>query len=158
MRRHPHVFGTTAVSGSDEVLRNWEQIKREEKSETQADWRPSVLDGVPHELPALMQAMEISKRVVKVGFEWGALADVLAKLDEEIGEMKAELHRDTPDAAAIFAELGDVLFTLVQVARWQKIDPEDALRQMLRRFSRRFRYIEDAARAQSRAPDRPDTG
>lgn len=150
VRRHPHVFGEVAVADSDEVLRNWEQIKRAEKTAEDAHWRESILDGVPKGLPALMQAMEISKRVVKVGFEWGDFADVLAKMDEEIAELKAELAAPTPNKDAVFAELGDLLFTLVQVARWQRMDPEDALRTMLARFSRRFRFIEQQAKAQQR--------
>ncbi len=147
VRRHPHVFGTVEVSGSEEVLRNWEKIKRAEKDET---WRQSALDGVPRGLPALMQAMEISKRAVKVGFEWDTFADVLAKFDEEAAELKAELSSETPDREAIFAELGDLLFTIVQIARWQQVDPEEALRTMLARFSQRFRYMEQRAQAQGR--------
>ncbi len=83
VRRHPHVFGTTQVADSDEVLRNWETIKKAEKSPDDVDYRKSLLDGVPSALPALMQAMEISKRVVKVGFEWNRFEDVLQKWDEE---------------------------------------------------------------------------
>jgi tetrapyrrole methylase family protein/MazG family protein len=150
VRRHPHVFGTVEVSGSDEVLRNWEQIKRAEKTDRDASWRESVLDGVPKGLPALMQAMEISRRAVKVGFEWDRFVDVLAKLDEEIAELKAELAHEDPDRDAVFAEIGDLLFTVVQIARWQRADPEDALRTMLARFSARFRYIEQRAREQGR--------
>lgn len=148
VRRHPHVFGEISVANSDEVLRNWERIKQAEKAE---GWRESILDGVPRGLPALMQAMEISKRVVKVGFEWDTFADVLAKLDEELAELKAELEVPTPNREAIFAELGDLLFTLVQIARWQQLDPEEALRAMLARFTARFRYIERRAADQGRA-------
>ena len=151
VRRHPHVFGETAVSGSDEVLKNWEQIKRAEKGDKAAEWRPSALDGVPKGLPALMQALEISKRAVKVGFEWPDFPSVMAKLDEETAELKAELAAEAPDKARVFAELGDLLFTLVQVARWQKLDPEDALRQMVARFSARFRFMETRSREQNRA-------
>ncbi len=152
VRRHPHVFGTVEVAGSAEVLANWEQIKRAEKADD-ADWRPSALDGVPKGLPALMQAMEISKRAVKVGFEWPDFDSVMAKFDEETAELKAELAAETPDKARIFAELGDLLFTLVQVARWQKLDPEDSLRQMLARFSARFRFMESAAREKNLSLD-----
>src|SRR5437868_5052826 len=119
VRRHPHVFGEVDVADSAEVLRNWEKIKRAEKTTQDPEWRKSVLDGVPKGLPALMQAMEISKRAVKVGFEWNQFADVLAKMDEEMAELKAELAEPKPDREAIFAELGDLLFTLVQIARWQ---------------------------------------
>jgi tetrapyrrole methylase family protein/MazG family protein len=147
VRRHPHVFGEISVSGSDEVLTNWEKIKRSEKHE---GWRKSILDGVPKDLPALMKAMEISKRVVKVGFEWDRFEDVLAKLEEELAELKAELARDEPDQTAITSEIGDLLFTVVQIARWRKVDPEEALRTMLTRFSDRFRYIEEKAAEQGR--------
>lgn len=150
VRRHPHVFGEVAVADSDEVLRNWERIKREEKASLSAEAPPSLLDNVPRGLPALMQAMEISKRVVKVGFEWDSFADVLAKVDEELAELKAELASATPHRDKIAAELGDLLFTMVQIARWQKIDPEEALRAMLARFGSRFRYIERRAREQGR--------
>jgi len=141
VRRHPHVFGDVAVEDADEVLRNWESIKRQEKPE-----RTSVLDGVPKELPALMKALEVSKRVVKVGFEWGAFEDVLAKLDEETAELKAELADRNPQR--LQEELGDLLFTMVNVARWLKVDPEEALRRMVERFSRRFREVERLAEAE----------
>lgn len=151
IRRHPHVFGSVEVSGSEEVLRNWEQIKRSEKGGTSAETSRSVLDGVPRGLPALMQAMEISKRAVKFGFEWPDFAGVLAKVEEEITELKAALAAPDPDRAEIFSELGDLLFTIVQIARWQKIDPEEALRAMLARFSARFRYMERRALNQDRS-------
>jgi uncharacterized protein YabN with tetrapyrrole methylase and pyrophosphatase domain len=97
-----------------------------------------------------MQAMEISKRVVKVGFEWENFADVLGKLDEDLAELRTELAAPSPDRDRITGELGDLLFTVVQVARWQKIDAEEALRSMLARFSARFRYVEQRAAAQGR--------
>jgi tetrapyrrole methylase family protein / MazG family protein len=135
VRRHPHVFGDVTVRDSDEVRRNWEAIKQREKPE-----RTSVLDGVPKELPALMKALEVSKRVVRVGFEWPTLEAVLEKLDEEVAELKAEVPGR--DVDRLRAETGDLLFTVVNVARWLKIDPEEALRQMLDRFGRRFREVE----------------
>lgn len=138
IRRHPHVFGDVAVQGTEDVLRNWEAIKREEKPE-----RTSVLDGVPRELPALMKALEVSKRVVRVGFEWPTLEAVLDKLDEEVAELKAELP--ARDRDRLVSELGDLLFTVVNVARWLKIDPEEALRGMIDRFGNRFREVEQLA-------------
>lgn len=146
VRRHPHVFGEVGVSGADEVLRNWETIKRAEKG---AGWRESVLDGVPAGMPALMRALEISKRVVKVGFEWERFEDVLAKMEEETYELRQAVAQG--DRAAVAAEVGDLLFTLVNVARWQRVDPEEALRDMVRRFSARFRHLEERAREQGRA-------
>ena len=150
VRRHPHVFGDVDVEDSAEVLRNWDRIKKDEKKHSEARRRDSVLDGVPKGLPALMQAMEISKRAVKVGFEWGSMTDVLAKLDEEIAELRAELDADTLNADLVLAEIGDLLFTIVQIARWNKLDPEEALRSMIARFERRFRYMEKRADAAGR--------
>jgi tetrapyrrole methylase family protein/MazG family protein len=143
VRRHPHVFGEVAVESADEVLRNWEAIKRQERPE-----RNSALDGVPKELPALMKALEVSKRVVKVGFEWPSLEAVLEKLDEEIRELKAELPERDPER--LRAEIGDLLFTVVNVARWLKTDPEEALRQMVERFGGRFREVERLAEESGR--------
>lgn len=145
VRRHPHVFGDVNVEDSAEVLRNWEKIKKDEKKHNEARRRDSVLDGVPKGLPALMQAMEISKRAVKVGFEWGSMTDVLAKLDEEIAELRAELNTNTCKSDRVLAELGDLLFTVVQIARWRSLDPEEALRSMIARFEKRFRYMENRA-------------
>ncbi|MEP6756423.1 MAG: nucleoside triphosphate pyrophosphohydrolase [Chthonomonadales bacterium] len=146
IRRHPHVFGDLSVEDSAEVLRNWEQIKKSEKAE---GWRESALDGVPVGLPALMRALEISKRAVKVGFEWEKFEDVLAKLDEEVAELRGAIA--TADAREVKSEVGDLLFTIVNVARWQKIDPEVALREMVDRFGRRFRFIEKRAKETGRA-------
>jgi tetrapyrrole methylase family protein/MazG family protein len=146
IRRHPHVFGDLSVEDSDEVLRNWEQIKKSEKGE---GWRKSALDGVPVGLPALMRAMEISKRAVKVGFEWEKMEDVLAKMEEEVHELREALS--VGNKPEIESEIGDLLFTVVNVARWQKVDPEEALRRMVNRFSDRFRYIEEAAAAEGRS-------
>ena len=140
IRRHPHVFGNLSVEDADEVLRNWDEIKRKEKPE-----RTSVLDGVPGELPALMKALEVSKRVVKVGFEWPSLDAVFEKLDEEVGELKAELGDRDPER--LRDEIGDLLFTMVNVARWLKVDPEEALRGMIERFGGRFREVERLATA-----------
>jgi len=145
IRRHPHVFGDVAVADSAEVLRNWERIKRAEKGEAAPE---SLLDGVPSSLPALMRAMEISKRAVRAGFEWEKFEDVLAKMEEEIDELRQAIAAGRSEE--VFAEIGDLLFTLVNVARWQKVNPEEALRDMLIRFTTRFRHIEQAARAQGR--------
>lgn len=146
IRRHPHVFGETQVAGSDEVLHNWEEIKRTEKG---YEKRTSVLDGVPSAMPALARAMEISKKAAKAGFEWPNIEAVVDKMEEEVGELKQELAAG--DRTRIFEEIGDLLFTVVNVARWSKVDPEDALRVMIARFSARFRRIEDAARESGRS-------
>ena len=146
IRRHPHVFGDLTVSGSEQVLANWEQIKRGEKG---YEDRTSILDGIPPALPALMRALEVSKRVVKVGFEWPTVQEVLDKVEEEIAEMRAEIASGQTERAA--DELGDLLFTLVNVARQLKVDPEDALRRMTQRFAARFRRIEQHAADTNRA-------
>jgi MazG family protein len=138
IRRHPHVFGDVSVADSAEVLHNWEQIKRQERPE-----RTSVVDGVPRDLPALMKAMEVSKRVVRVGFEWPTLDEVFAKLEEEIAELRAAIPEGDHDAIA--GEIGDLLFTTVNIARFLKVDPEDALRTMVARFTDRFRHVEQLA-------------
>jgi len=148
IRRHPHVFGEVSVDGAEEVLTNWEQIKRAEKG---YEDRKSVLDGIPKDLPALMRALEVSKRVVKVGFEWPTVSEVLDKVEEEIAELRVEIAAG--DRRRAEAEMGDLLFTLVNVSRQLKIDPEEALRAMTHRFGNRFRRIEEHAAATGRTVD-----
>lgn len=145
IRRHPHVFGTLDVRDSAEVLRNWEAIKSAEPGNAH---RTSTLDGVPQTMPALMRAMDISKKAVKVGFEWPNAEAVLDKVQEEIEELRAELKGLDKQRAA--DELGDLLFALVNIARWLKIDPEEALRTMVDRFIARFQAMESMAAADSR--------
>lgn len=145
VRRHPHVFGDVSVEGAADVVRNWEAIKAEER--TGAKPR-SVLDKIPREYPALMKAMEVSKRAVKVGFEWERIEDVWGKVEEELAELRQASESGDPDA--IRDELGDFLFTVVNVARWLKTDPEEALRRMLDKFSDRFRYMEARLAEQGR--------
>lgn len=145
IRRHPHVFGEVEVAGSDEVLHNWEEIKRTEKGNEN---RTSMLDGVPKAMPALARAMEISKKAAKAGFEWPDLDAVVAKTEEELGELKAELA--SGDRGRAFDEIGDLLFTVVNIARWTGVDAEDALRVMIARFSERFRRMEQASRDANR--------
>ena len=112
IRRHPHVFGTVQVTGTDDVLANWEAIKRAEPG---YEDRHSILDGIPSQLPALLRAREVSKRVVKVGFEWPDIAGVLDKVDEELDELKAEIGNGTNVKRERAAdELGDLLFTVSQ--------------------------------------------
>jgi tetrapyrrole methylase family protein / MazG family protein len=138
IRRHPHVFGTTKVTSSKEVLRNWEQIKRGEKGK---EYRKYLVDGVPTTLPALFRAEKIQRRVARVGFDWQNIGDVLAKVEEEFGEFREAIDSKDQDHAE--EELGDILFALVNVARHRKICAEDALRRTTEKFARRFRYIED---------------
>jgi tetrapyrrole methylase family protein / MazG family protein len=143
IRRHPHIFGSVVAEDADTVLTNWNAIKAREKGES--DVPASALDSINRGLPALLLALETSKRAVKVGFEWGDTDAVLAKVDEELAELRAELSAESPDTKRVESELGDLLFTLVNVARWTGIDPEDALRAQVARFGSRFRFMERAA-------------
>lgn len=140
IRRHPHVFGDTSAANADEVLKNWEKIKRQEPG---YEKRKSILDGVPKGLPALLRAQEISKRAARAGFEWESIEGVFDKLEEEVKELRAARVEDNRDAIA--SEIGDILFTVVNLARFEKVDAEDALSRMATRFMRRFTRIEDAA-------------
>jgi tetrapyrrole methylase family protein/MazG family protein len=145
IRRHPHVFGDVDAEDTEAVLKNWEAIKRAEKGN--AD-RTSILDGVPVTMPALMRAMDISRKAAKAGFEWPNAPAVLDKVQEEIAELRAEIEaNDKPRAAE---EIGDLLFSLVNIARWLKIDPEESLRRMVDRFTARFRAMEQAAASDGR--------
>ncbi len=136
IRRHPHVFGETLVADSDEVLKNWDKIKQTEKSR-------SILAGVPQALPALARAHEVSKRAARAGFEWPDFDGVLDKVLEEVAELKEAIEQGEKDD--IRDEIGDLLFTIVNIARWQKVDAEDALRVMLNRFQSRFQNMEECA-------------
>ena len=134
VRRHPHVFGQVQVSGSDEVVENWEAIKRQEKRD-----RP-LLGGVPRSLPALLRAQSISERVSRVGFDWPDGSSSRAKITEELAELDEAAAGE--DNAAVEAELGDVLFALVNWARHHGVDPERALQRTNDRFSSRFAHVE----------------
>jgi tetrapyrrole methylase family protein / MazG family protein len=136
VRRHPHVFGEVDVADADEVLRNWDAIKQEEKGEE----KRSILAGVPKGMASLLRAYEISKRAARVGFEWPNIESVFDKLAEEERELREALAKG--DEAAIESEVGDLLFTAVNIARWAKVEPEEALRKMLNRFSERFMHME----------------
>jgi tetrapyrrole methylase family protein/MazG family protein len=140
VRRHPHVFGSTVVSGSDEVVRNWEALKAKEYG------RESALDGVQRSLPALQWAWSLQRRAANVGFDWPDVEGALDKIREELEELR---QASTPEERE--AEFGDLLFTMVNVARKLGINPEDALRGTTGRFEARFRMIEKAARADGRA-------
>lgn len=135
IRRHPHVFGDTHVDSSDDVLRNWEAIKKEEKQE-----RKHVLDGVSQGLPALLRAYKLQGKAAKVGFDWDNAADVWAKVEEELGELKEAIASGDKEAAE--SELGDVLFAIVNYARHNKIEPEAALNGTNNRFANRFAFVE----------------
>ena len=138
VRRHPHVFGDVTVDSSDEVVVNWEEIKRREKREKKSGG--SVLDGLPQSLPALIKARRIQEKVSRVGFDWERTEEVMLKVDEELQELKEASQ--TQDKAAIEEELGDLLFAIANLARFVSLCPEDALRKTIDKFQRRFQYIE----------------
>lgn len=138
IRRHPHVFSDVKVKNSDEVTVNWEKLKREEKPE-----RKSALSGIAETLPALMTAQELSKKAVKTGFEWTNEESLWACLDSEIAEFKHEIAVN--DKKQMEDEFGDILFSLVNVARWHKIDPEIALINANKKFKKRFQLMESIA-------------
>lgn len=138
IRRHPHVFGDLVVHDVDQVLHNWEHLKAGERQE--AGEGRGALDGVPRSLPALAQALEIQSRAGRLGFDWRSVDGVRAKMDEEWAELEA-----APDDGQRAAELGDLLFAVVNYARWLGVDPEASLRDTNRRFRRRFSHMEAAA-------------
>ena len=145
IRRHPHVFGEVQVNGVEDVLRNWEALKAQEKAARGEAPFESVLDGIPKALPALMQAESLQKKAAKVGFDWPDVEGVWAKVMEELDEVR---RAETPEARA--AEIGDLLFAVVNLARWYEVRPEDALREANARFKRRFQEVERRAKAQGR--------
>jgi tetrapyrrole methylase family protein / MazG family protein len=163
VRRHPHVFpnGSNDLTpiNADQVLAKWEDIKRAER---QAAGRPeSVLDGVPQTLPALLRAYQIQARASRVGFDWthdqAGFDQVLNKIEEEIRELRMALRLPPSEGETsvrqqeIAAEFGDVLFSLVNLARFVKVNPEDTLRQAINRFVKRFQFIEQQAAQSGRA-------
>lgn len=140
IHRHPHVFGDANVRDAEEVMHRWEQLKKKEKG---FEDRTSALDGVPRTLPALSMALKISKKAAKAGFEWPNIDSLMEKVDEEVDELKHELVEG--DSTRISEELGDLLFTIVNVARWKSIDPEESLRTMIDRFTARYKAMEEMA-------------
>ena len=142
--RHPHVFGDVKVEGVKGVLTNWEKLKAEERKE-KGEKEKGPLDGIPLALPALIQAQEYQDRAARLGFDWPRIDGVLEKILEEIQEVKNSTSQDE-----LTAELGDLFFALVNLARWKKVDAESALRAMNIRFKDRFNYIEAGAKKQGR--------
>ena len=152
VRRHPHVFGGENAETAGEVLRNWEAIKQAERAaKGQAADDGSMLDSVSKRLPATMEAFQLTTKAARVGFDWPDLAAVLAKLDEEVAELK-EAVAEGKGPAAVNDEVGDLLFVAVNVARLLGADPESALKAANRKFRRRFRHVEAGLRAQGRSP------
>jgi ATP diphosphatase len=151
IRRHPHIFGDTEATDSDAVLRNWEQIKRQEKEQKAtaqtAVAQTSMLDDIPRSMPAMMEASKLGSRAAKVGFDWPDATGLFDKLHEEIAELKAELapSKKTVSTDAVEEEFGDLLFTAANLARHLKIDSESALRTANAKFRHRFAAMEAVA-------------
>ncbi len=145
--RHPHVFGDVAVSSTDEILTNWEELKKAEKGQnSQAD----AVDAVARTLPALWRAEKVQKKADKAGFRWQDAGGSLNKLTEELGEVRAAMSGD----GDVFEELGDLLFAAVNLSRWLGVDPEMALHAASDKFARRFRRVEESVTAAGAAMDK----
>ncbi len=143
IRRHPHIFSDVKVKDEEEVKSNWEKIKMQEG-------RKSVLEGVPKSLPAMVKAYRMQEKVKGVGFEWDHIGQVWDKVKEEIGEFEAELRSGMSSEKAE-EEFGDMLFALINYARFANINPEDALERTNKKFIKRFTYIEEVATKQGRS-------
>ncbi len=158
IRRHPHVFGDTNAGDAAAVLKNWEAIKQRERQETHEEnggkgENPSALDGVPVALPALQRAQRLQAKASRVGFDWKDVAPVFGKLREEIDELEeAAAGASQPGSREVAGELGDLLFAMVNLARFLEVDPEQALQDTNRKFLRRFRHVEERLREQGKAP------
>jgi len=133
VRRHPHVFGDGSANTADDVKRKWDEIKKAEKPE-----KKGLLTGVPRTLPALVEAQQISSRAATAGFDWENVDQVFGKLKEEVAELNAASSQDEKED-----ELGDILFVIVNIARFLKVDPEQALRRTNAKFRRRFGHVEE---------------
>jgi len=141
--RHPHIYSDVQVADDEDVKNNWEKIKLKEKG------RKTVLGGVPNSLPAMVKAFRMQEKTRGVGFDWKETEQVWEKVNEEIGELQQEVARG--DVAAMEREFGDLLFSLVNYARFIGVNPEDALERTNRKFMRRFNYIEEQARKNGNA-------
>ncbi|MFT5647964.1 MAG: XTP/dITP diphosphohydrolase [Aureispira sp.] len=135
VHRHPHIYGDVVAEDEETVLKNWEMLKLQEKGKT------SILQGVPKSLPSMVKAYRIQEKVKQVGFEWEDIEEVWDKVEEELGELQVTIDdRESPERIA--DEFGDVIFALINYARYLKIDPEAALEKTNKKFIRRFKYIE----------------
>jgi tetrapyrrole methylase family protein / MazG family protein len=152
VRRHPHVFGKQRAKDANEVLKHWEQIKREERrskvtpaTSQREETAESLMDGVPRGLPALMEGFQLTRRAARVGFDWGDIAGIFDKLFEEASELRQALAGG--DAQRIESEVGDILFVVGNLARFLHIDPEIAMKKANAKFSSRFRAMERLAKS-----------
>jgi MazG family protein len=156
VRRHPHVFAAGDAKTADDVKRRWDEIKAEEKLNTPklagGGAKPKgLLDGVPRSVPALVEAQHIASRAAGVGFDWENVDQVFEKLDEETRELHAARNAPEPDREAMENEVGDMLFVIVNIARFLKVDPEQALRKTNAKFRRRFGHVETGLAAQGKS-------
>ncbi|MDN3725025.1 nucleoside triphosphate pyrophosphohydrolase [Aequorivita sp. SDUM287046] len=140
--RHPHIYGDVKVADEEEVKRNWENLKLKEG-------KKSVLEGVPKSLPALVKASRIQEKVAGVGFDWEEPQQVFEKLQEELGELQHELNENNKEK--IEAEFGDVLFSMINYARFLKVNPENALERTNKKFIKRFQYLEGKAKEMNKS-------
>jgi XTP/dITP diphosphohydrolase len=140
--RHPHIYGDVVVANEEEVKQNWEKLKLKEG-------KSSVLEGVPKSLPALVKASRIQEKVAGVGFDWEAPNQVWEKVEEELNEFKAEVANANQDRME--SEFGDVLFSMINYARFLKINPENALERTNKKFTKRFQYLEQKAKEQGKS-------
>jgi len=147
VRRHPHVFGEVEAKDAEQVLVNWEKLKNEERKAE----NKSVLAGVPQSLPALLKASRLTEKAARVGFDWRRAEDVLAKIDEEVGELREAVASD--DGQSIHDEIGDLLFSITNIARKLEVNAEEALQSANRKFLRRFESMERAVRSEGRNLD-----
>ncbi|MBV6432893.1 MAG: Nucleoside triphosphate pyrophosphohydrolase [Bryobacteraceae bacterium] len=146
IRRHPHVFGDGNAKTSDEVKVRWDEIKQQEKKD-RGEQR-GMLDGVPRAMPALVEAQQISSKAAAAGFDWESAAQVFDKVREEIAEL--EQARSARDQGEMEGEIGDLLFTIVNLARFLKVDPEQALRRTNAKFRKRFAHVEQGLAARGK--------
>jgi MazG family protein len=164
VRRHPHVFGDVTVRDNEELLRNWEALKAEEKraaGKEKDEEDASLLDGVSSKAPALMEAHQLATKAARVGFDWQNVEDIFAKLHEEIDELREAIraHREAGPGAEdehqhVREEVGDLLFAVANIARHLQVEPEAALKLTNRKFRRRFRHVERGLKARGREPGR----
>jgi ATP diphosphatase len=152
VERHPHVFGDMDIATADAQTISWEARKAAERAAKGQSQAAGTLDGVARALPALLRAEKLQKRAARVGFDWKAAGPVIDKIEEEIGELRAELAAGQPDPERLTDEIGDVLFAVANLARHCKVDPEAALRSTNDKFERRFRYVERELAKQGRKP------
>ena len=150
--RHPHVFGDLEIASAEAQTASWEARKAAERASRRGGAPVGALDGIARALPALLRAEKIQKRAARVGFDWTSSGPVIDKIEEELGELRAELEMGTIDQDRLTGELGDVLFAVANLARHCKVDPEAALRATNDKFERRFRYIEARLADNGRQP------